>query len=159
MGLRSRYRKDLEELETSVEHRLSKRHLTNTKRFLDGFMPLAVLMIAFLVFTQFLGPLDPVYIRFINYANWALIAFFAVRLGIAYRLSNSHQDFVHRHWLDIMLLIPVFSMLQEVRAFSLVAGEEAPVAEELVASSTVANTGLAAKFTKMARIVKRSVKL
>lgn len=157
MSLRDEYGRKVDGMESRIEERFSKRHLAHMQYVLDEFMPFALLLILFVVSFQFFIALSPAAQQMINWLNWILIGYFGVRLVIAYRLSSSHVDFLHNHWLDLFLVIPVFSMMQEFRALRLLpAMEEAPVMGQFMASTTVTNTSYAAKMTRIVRIVKRS---
>lgn len=142
-----------------MEERFSKRHLAHMKYVLDSFMPFVLLLILFMVSFQFFIPLNSFSQKMINWLNWGLIGYFGARLAISYRLSTSHTDFLHRHWLDLFLVVPVFSMMQEFRALKLIEVEEAPVMGQFMASTTLTNTSYAAKMTRIVRIIKRSVGL
>lgn len=158
MGL-EHYREDVEKLEESVESRVSRTRAYRMKMMLDQVMPFVILLIGFIVVFEFLLSISPAMARWISWANWALILYFAARLGVAYRLSTDHEQFVHQHWLDILLVVPAFSLMQEVRLASVApALDDLPVFERGVLHSVRSGSKAenAAKLTRITRIIKRS---
>ncbi|MFB6189999.1 MAG: hypothetical protein ABEJ91_00305 [Candidatus Nanohaloarchaea archaeon] len=159
MGLEN-YRDEVEEIESSLESHLSRNRAYRLKMLLDRVMPMVLLLIGFIVVFEFFLNVTAAMERWITWANWALIFYFATRLGVAYRLSTNHERFVHRHWLDILLVVPAFSLLQEVRLARIApALDDLPVFERGILRSFQASSQAenAAKLTRITRIIKRSV--
>ncbi len=161
MGITSEYREDVEELESSVEEKvLPRNRASRLKSMLDSLLPFALLSLAF-VFLIGLGvPVGERTALMINYLNWGVIAYFASRLVISFRLSRSNKEFFREHWLDFALVIPAFTLLREVRAV-LVLDEIGFLSfeEDMVAGSAFAsrNMGVFTKLTRIVRVVKKSL--
>ncbi len=160
MGLNEEYRDEVEDIESSLKNKFSRHRAHRLKVALDNIMPFTLLLIAFVLIFEFLVPITARMEVWINRANWALIGYFALRLAVAFRLSRSHHEFMHQHWLDILLVVPVVSMFQEIRMgrYALEMAE-APMVGRFTAGQTTfpAATRNAAKLTRMARILRRSV--
>jgi hypothetical protein len=93
--------------------------------------------------------------RIINYLNWLLVFYFALRLGAAFRLASSDRKFLKQHWFDALLVIPAFSLLKEVRALTVL--EETATEKTAISAAATRNVGIAGKLTKIIRIIKRSL--
>ncbi|MFB6292329.1 MAG: hypothetical protein ABEI58_02950 [Candidatus Nanohaloarchaea archaeon] len=160
MGLTDEYRKEVEDVESSLKSRFSRHRAHRLKVALDNIMPFTLLLIAFVLVFEFVVPITSRMEIWITRANWALISYFTLRLAVAFRLSRSHHEFMHQHWLDILLVVPVFSMFREIRAgrYALEMAE-APMVGRFMAGQTqlMSTTQNAAKLTRMARILRRSV--
>lgn len=159
MGLEN-YEEELERIESSLERHFSRSQAYRVKVALDNVMPFVLLLIGFvLVFEFFLSVTSRMQV-WINRANWALIVYFGSRLVVSYRLSRDHDQFMHRHWLDIMLVIPIFSLMQEIRfAKMFPALKDMPVFERgvLHIAKTKPAAENAVKLTRITRIIKKSV--
>ncbi|MFB6189946.1 MAG: hypothetical protein ABEJ91_00010 [Candidatus Nanohaloarchaea archaeon] len=159
MGLED-YREDLEQLGASIESQISRSQAYRIKSSLDRVMPVVLLLIGFVLVFEFFLSVTPAMQQWITWANWTLIAYYATRLVVSYRLSTNHDKFIHRHWLDILLVVPVFSLMQEVRLARLApALDDLPVFERGILYSLNAgkNAETAAKMTRITRILKKSV--
>lgn len=159
MGL-DRYRDEVESIEESLEGHLSRSQAYSIKKALDRTMPMILLLIGFVIIFEFFLTITPAMQLWITWANWALIAYFAMRLAVAYRLSTNHDRFVQQHWLDILLVVPAFSLMQEVKMARLApAMDDLPVFERgiLHSLSIGRKADNAAKLTRITRIIKRSV--
>jgi hypothetical protein len=159
MGLEE-YREDLEQVGASIESQLSRSQAYRIKSSLDRVMPMVLLLVGFVLVFEFFLSVTPAMQQWITWANWALIAYFATRLAVSYRLSTNHDQFIHRHWLDILLVVPAFSLMQEVRLAKLApALDDLPVFQRgiLYTLNTGKNAETAAKMTRITRILKRSV--
>lgn len=159
MGLEE-YREDVEEVGASIESQLSRSQAYRIKSSLDRVMPAVILLIGFVLVFEFLLSVTPAMQQWITWANWVLVAYFATRLAISYRLSTNHDKFIHRHWLDILLVVPAFSLLQEVKLARLApALDDLPVFERGILHSVQASSEAenAAKLTRITRIIKKSV--
>jgi hypothetical protein len=157
VSLEKEYGNRLDSIQNSVDENLSEQGFLSLKLVLDNVMPFILLLIVFVIIFQFFVPITPGVQIWIDRANWTLITYFALRLAVVYRLSNNHTEFFRQHWLDMLLVIPLFSLLQEVRALKLL--EEASLlgTESASGSRAAASTGAAAKLTRISRIIKRSI--
>lgn len=154
------YVEDVEKLEKSLESRFSRHRAHQIKIALDNVMPFILLLVGFVVVFQFFLTVTPAMEIWINRANWALIAYFGARLIVSYRLSTDHDRFMQQHWLDILLVIPLFSIVQEIRVARIApALAELPAFERGILKVTQlrSTAGNAAKLTRIVRIIKRSV--
>ncbi len=154
------YAEDIEDIEESIEGRFSRHRAHQIKILLDHIMPFVLLLIGFIIVFEFFLTVTPRMATWITWANWALIGYFVARLGVSYRLSTNHEKFVDDHWLDILLVIPLFSIVQEVRLARVApALADLPVFRRGILHITeISSTaGNAAKLTRITRIIKRSV--
>ncbi len=152
MSLRGDYQDRVEGIEESLDRSFSYRNAVDLKIFLDNMLPFIFMLLTFVIIFEFFFPVNATMAMWIQWANWTVIIYFALRLGVEFKLSGSRHSFFRQHWFDMLLVIPAFSVLKEARAarlFSL--GDDA-----LVGSSAVRNTGAAARLTRIARVVKRS---
>lgn len=154
------YREDVEGIEESIEGRFSRHRAHQIKVALDNVMPFILLLVGFVIVFEFFLTVTPAMQTWISWANWTLIGYFGARLAVAYRLSTNHEQFMDNHWLDILLVVPVFSVLQEVRVARLApALADLPVFQRGILHITEmrSTAGTAAKLTRIVRIIKRSV--
>ncbi|MFB6191668.1 MAG: hypothetical protein ABEJ07_04025 [Candidatus Nanohaloarchaea archaeon] len=154
------YRDEVEEIGSSLESHLSRSQAYRMKTALDSVMPVVLLLVGFVLVFEFFLSITPAMARWITWANWALILYFATRLAVAYRLSTNHDRFIQQHWLDILLVVPVFSVMQEARVAKLVpALDDLPVFRRGVLYAFQGGTAAenAAKLTRITRIIKKSV--
>lgn len=146
---------------TRILHSLfSDRKAAAVKSRLDHFLPLVLLLLALLVVFQFMFAVTPELQQWVNVANWSVAGYFAIRLAVDYKLHDPGEQFWRNHWLDILMVIPLFSLIQEARIIRL--AEEsliASVGEEMVATSAIRNTKVAAEVTRIVRILRRSIRL
>lgn len=161
MGLTEDYREEVRELESSVEEALIPRKKAfRAKKWLDRLLPLALIAFSFVILIGMGISVNPAVAKMINYLNWAVIAYFAARLVVGFRLAKSNRKFFKQHWMDFALVIPAFSLLKEVRMFQFLTESELfSVESEAIAGSAAAtrNAGIFAKLTRIVRIVKRSI--
>jgi hypothetical protein len=161
MGLTEEYREEIEDLETSIEETLvPEKKAFWAKKWLDKLLPIALILLSFVVFIGLGVSVSPTVANIINYLNWAVIAYFAARLVIGFRLAKSNRNFFKTHWMDFVLVVPAFSLLKEVRLFKFLEGTELlSLQSETIAGSALAsrNAGVFAQSARIVRIVKRSV--
>ncbi|QKQ98054.1 hypothetical protein GKQ38_00755 [Candidatus Nanohaloarchaea archaeon] len=154
MGLNDEYGEKVRNVEESVSLITSKKSASRLKSVLDYFLPLALILMAFVVFFQFFS-LGSTAEAYINYFNWIVIVFFAARLGIGFRLAKSNTKFVEDHWLDILMVIPALSIAEELEMGGVleqeIAGEKATAGLAIIR-----NLDLSAKMTRITRMIKRS---
>lgn len=161
MGLTQEYREKIEELESSVEETLVPRKKAfKAKKWLDRLLPVALIALSFIIFMGVGVSVSPTVANAINYLNWAVIAYFAARLLIGFRLAQSNRKFFKNHWMDFVLVIPAFSLLKEVQLFQMLDEIELfSIQGETIAGSAVAtrNLGVFAKSARIIRIAKKSI--
>lgn len=134
---------------------------STAKEFLDGLLPFVLLSLGSMIVFQFAFPVSTRIEHYITFLNWGFMFYFGLRLAVDYRLRDDNEDFWRNHWMDILLVIPLFSILQEVEVFA-VAEESAgisEVGEHLVTAPFLRNSQAAAKLTRIARIIRRSLDL
>jgi hypothetical protein len=143
--------------EEEVEGFLPRKYAAETKIFLDRFLPYSLILLGSLLTLNFLVDVGTSTAKMINILNWALISYFSLRLAMAFRLADSDTEFLKQHWFDALLVLPAFTLLQEVRALTMLG--EVGVGEEEAAAGILAsrNAGLATQITRIIRIVKRSL--
>ncbi|WEL23670.1 hypothetical protein [Candidatus Nanohalovita haloferacivicina] len=155
MGLKQEYGEKVEEVEESVHLITSKKSASRVKTVLDSFLPLVLILLSFVILFQFFN-FGPAADTYISYLNYVVILFFAARLGIGLRLAQSNTKFVEDHWLDMLMVIPALSILEELEVGAIF--EQQMVGEKATAGIAMArNLGLSAKMTKIIRLVKRTV--
>jgi len=155
-----KYREDIEELEEEVEGIVSRKQAIEARKVLDHLLPFALLTLLFVVLAGLGIPLSGSFATFVTYLNYAVIAYFIARLAIGFRLAQSNKKFFKNHWLDFALVIPAFSLLQEVRLMAALEDIEIlGIDSDTIASSAIVsrNAGVFAKLSRIIRIVKRSV--
>jgi hypothetical protein len=148
----------VKEKEEEVESVVPRSYAAKLKSFLDRFLPYSLILLFVVFLLTFIVDIGASTARIINYINWALILYFVLRLGAAFRLASSDREFLKQHWFDALLIIPAFSVLRELKAVIVL--EETALAEEgAMSAAATRNVGIAGKTTKIIRIVKRSLSL
>lgn len=145
-----------------IDARFSDQRFAAIKRGLDNVLPMMLLLVTFLVIFQFVLDVTARVKAVLAVANWAVAAYFAVRLAVDFKLSDPGEPFLKQHWMEMIMVIPLFSLLQEARLLKLVQESEligtelALTEQELLATSSLRNTQIAAKLTKIIHLVRRS---
>ena len=112
-----------------------RRRYPGIRRILDhpGFGLMVVLLVLIsvtLLLVETLLPLEHEFILEIDLANELITFFFILELFFRWLISNGFRNFISRHWIEIIAIIPmlrvfrlsrVFFLLRIVRVFSLVA--------------------------------------
>lgn len=144
------------EVEEKVENLVPKTYRARLKVFMDQLMPVALILLGSLITFHFFMPVNDQISRTITLANYALILFFTVRLGLGFSLADSHRRFLRQHWFDAMLVIPTVSLLNEVRFLTVFEAE----AEEqaLFGFIFTRSTVLAGQITRIIKIAWRTIK-
>lgn len=145
-------------MKQALESTFSDKNFSAIKAVLDDILPFMLLLIALLVVFQFAFPVTQQFQHYITLANWGVMAYFAVRLTVDYKLSEPGEKFWRNHWLDVLMVIPMFSIFREARVVAI--ADEAVVGtqmgEEVAATSALRNSRAAAKITRIMRMLKRS---
>lgn len=159
MGITQEYRGQVEDLEESMDAKIAGEDALSLKRGLDSVLPFIFLLLGFIVLFGFVVPVSQRVAIWVTWANYVVIAYFGVRLAVEYRLSNSNDQFLREHWLDLLMVIPVFSLFEEFKLAQLMEQSVlARFAPEMAASSAAfRSTTVAARMTKIARMLKRSI--
>jgi len=161
MGLTQEYREQIEDLEESMDAQIAGEDALSLKQSLDNVLPFIFLLLGFIVLFGFVVPVSERVAVWVNWANYVVLSYFGVRLMVEYRLSNSNDQFVKDHWMDMMMVIPAFSLLREVKLIQFF--EESLLArfapEVAAGSASFRSTTVAAKLTRIARVMKRSIGL
>lgn len=159
MGLTQEYREQIEEVEHSMESHFSSENALSLKKSLDDVLPFIFMLLAFIVLFGFVVPVNQRVEIWINRANYVVLAYFGARLVVEYKLSNPGDHFLRQHWLDFLMVIPAFSILQEVRLLGVL--QETRLAayapEFATGSAYLRGTTTATKMTKISRVIKRSL--
>lgn len=137
----------------------SDKNFSAAKSTLDGALPFVLLLLTLLIVFQFAFPVTQKLQGWLSLANWGVILYFVVRLGVDYRLHEPGEAFWRNHWMDVLMVIPLFSFVQEAR-IAKVAEETiglTAAGDELAATTALRNSQAAAKITRIARIIRRSV--
>ena len=144
------------EVEERVENLVPETYRARLKVFMDQLMPVALILLGSLVTFHFFMPVNENISRTITYANYALIVFFTLRLGLGFSLADSHKRFLRQHWFDALLVIPTVSLLNEVRFLTVFEAE----AEEqaLFGFLFTRSTMVAGQITKIIKIAWRTIK-
>jgi len=156
MGLTEEYKEDIKDIESSVEGVVSRKDASRMKTFLDQILPFALLSLTFVVLFGFFIPIPDKAAIYINYLNWALIAYFASRLAVEFRLSKHRERFVQNHILDFLLVIPAFSVIKEIKVLDVFAEMELFDEETMISAAFVKEAGIATQVSRITRIIKRS---
>jgi hypothetical protein len=161
MGITAEYRDQVENVQSSMENKIAGQDALSIKSALDDILPFVILLLAFSVMFSFVVPVSNNLSVWITRANYLVIVYFAARLAVEFKLSNSNHQFVHDHWLDMLMVIPAFSILQEAKfvrlADDLFEEYELLSSSEMMTGSAFRSTGVAARMTKISKIVKRSI--
>jgi len=161
MGLTDQYREDIEELKSSIEESLiSEKRAFEAKKWLDRLLPLVLILLSSVILIGMGVSVNPMIASTINYLSWGVIIYFAARLAVGFRIAKSNRKFFRNHWMDFVLVIPAFSLLEEVQLFKFLEDIQLfSIDTETAAGSAAAtrNTGLFAKVTRIVRIGKKSV--
>lgn len=159
MGLTQEYRKDVEHVQEAVTTKVSAGDALSLKKSLDNVLPFIFLLLGFIILFGFIVPVNQKVEIWINWANYTVLSYFAVRLAVEYKLSGPNDHFLKEHWMDILMVIPAFSLVQEAKFFQLF--EESLLArfspEVAASSASFRSTTVAAKLTRISRMIKRSV--
>lgn len=147
-------------IKKELDERFSDRYFAAVKAVLDSTLPFVLLLVTLLVVFEFGVQVTSQIQGWINIANWAVIGYFVARLVVDFKLSDPGEPFLRRHWLDILMVLPLFSVAREVKVMKLL--EESQLItlfneEGLIATSALQNTQVAAKLTRIVRIIKRSL--
>jgi hypothetical protein len=138
---------------------LSDKRFAAVKQRMDDALPVVLLLLTLLIIFQFVVPVTPKLQTWIHMAGWGVAVFFAARLAVDYRLSGPDENFWRNHWSDLLMAIPLFTLLQEARLAKLM--EEvvgvSRIQNEIAAMSTLKNSRTAAKLTKIIHILRRSI--
>jgi hypothetical protein len=147
--------KKVKSVEEEAESFLPRRYAAEIKVFLDKFLPYSLILLGSLLTVNYFGNIKPSTARLITMLNWVLVSYFSLRLAMAFRLAESDRDFLRQHWFDALLILPAFTLIQEVRGLILLeeVGEEEATAGIMLGR----NTSLAAQITRIIRIVKKSI--
>jgi hypothetical protein len=147
--------KKVKSVEEEAESFLPRRYAAEIKVFLDKFLPYSLILLGSLLTVNYFGNIKPSTARLITMLNWVLVSYFSLRLAMAFRLAESDRDFLRQHWFDALLILPAFTLIQEVRGLILLeeVGEEEATAGIMMGR----NTSLAAQITRIIRIVKKSI--
>lgn len=156
MGLTEEYKQNVKEIESSVEGVVSRKDASRMKTVLDQILPFALLSLTFVVVFGFFIPIPDKAAVYINYLNWILIAYFASRLAVEFRLSKHRERFVQNHILDFLLVIPAFSVIKEIKVLDLFAEMELFDEETMISAAFVKEAGIATQVSRITRIIKRS---
>ncbi len=159
MGITGEHREDVEEVQESLERKVMGESFLDVKSALDNVLPFMLLLLGFIILFNFLLPVTPRMEQWIVYGNWVVLIYFAIRVGVEFKLASSDREFVRQHWLDLLMLVPVFSLFREVRMARALEQVGLLSASEdiMTGSATFRSTGLAARLTKISRMIKRSV--
>ncbi len=159
MGITDEHREDVEDVQESVERKVMGESFLDVKSALDNVLPFILILLGFIVLFNFFLPVTPRIEQWIVYGNWVVLFYFAIRVGVEFKLASSDREFVRQHWLDLMMLVPVFSLFREIRMaralerLGLMSASE----EFMTGSATFRSTGIAARLTKISRMIKRSL--
>lgn len=165
MGLVEENREDVERVQESMQKKIMGEDALSIKKSLDDVLPFIFLLLGFSVLFGFILPVSKTVAVYVTWANYVVIAYFAIRLVVEFRLSNSRDRFVKDHWIDMLMVIPAVSIIQEARIFRFVSGlgfldELGLTAQKsslLTGSATLEGTSVAARLTKISRMIKRSL--
>ncbi len=137
----------------------SDKRFAAVKEAMDNILPVVLLLLALLIVFQFVVPVTPQLQAWVQIAGWGVAVFFAVRLAVDYRLSDPDENFWRNHWSDLLMVIPLFTLLQEARLATLLdeAVGVSRIENEIAAMSTLQNSRMAAKLTKIIHIFRRSI--
>ena len=154
------WKKDLKhkvkKVEEDVEGFVPRLYAAKLKVFLDIFLPYALILLGSLVTLNFFGNVDARTAQIIHYLNWLLVSYFILRFAAAFRLAESDREFLKNHWFDALLVIPAFSLIQELRVFQIL--DEIGFGEKAASGALATrNAGIAAQITKIVKIIKRSI--
>jgi hypothetical protein len=142
-------------VEEETKQFLPRKYAAEFKLFLDRFLPYALILLLSMIVLNFLGNITDQTSRAIRYLNWLLICYFSLRLAMAFRLAESDREFLRQHWFDALIIIPAFTLVQEIKALAIF--EEAESGEATAGIMTTQNAGIAAQITKIVKIIKRSI--
>jgi hypothetical protein len=159
MGITDEYRSQVESVQDSMENKIAGQDALSIKSALDDVLPFIVLLLAFVIMFSFVVPVSDRLSVWVKYANYLVIAYFATRLGVEFKLANSKNQFVSDHWLDMLMVVPAFSILQEAKIMKIV--EETVLARygsKMFTGSALQGTGIAARLTRISRMVKKSLR-
>lgn len=147
-----RAKKKEEELEEVVPRSYAARF----KILLDKLLPYSLMLLFSLIVLSILGGVGSRTAAVINYLNWTLVGYFALRMVLAFRLAKNDSEFLKQHWFDALLVVPAFTLVQEFKAFTLL---ESSVQEEeaLTGMAVTRNAGIASQITRIVKIIKRSL--
>ena len=155
MSWRKEVESRVKDVEESVESVIPRTYAAKSKLFLDRFMPFALILLGSLLTLNYLVPVTERVGTYITYGNWLLMSYFVIRLAAAFRLAESDKKFLKQHWFDALLVIPAFTLVQEIKGIKIIG--EATTAEEGILSTSLTNLPLATQLSRIIRIIKRSI--
>lgn len=160
MGLTDDYRDAVEDAQSKMESSFTRNHASRMKKSLDDVLPIMFVLLGCIIVFSFFVPVSPQMAMWVTYANYLVIVYFVARLIVEYRLAMSNEPFFRNHWLDLVMVIPAFSILEEVKLVSML--DEMVgfgFLPEAVTGAAARATGVSARITKIFRMVKRSIGL
>lgn len=140
---------------------VSEQRFSLIKSGMDEAVPIVLLLFGLLIVFQFLIPVTPELKALIHYAAWGVAIFFLIRLAVDYRLHDSDESFWRTHWSDLLMAIPLFTILQEARLAAYlerVLGAS-QLRNEIAAVSILRDSRAASKIAKIIQILRRTVRL
>lgn len=160
MGLTDEYRDVVESTQEKMESSFTRNHASRMKKSMDDVLPLMFVLLGCIMLFSFVIPVSPRMAMWVTYANYLVIVYFVARLVVEYRLAVSGEPFFRNHWLDMLMVIPAFSILEEVKFLGLL--DEFIEIEALpgaLSGAATRATGVSARIAKIFRLVKRSIGL
>lgn len=160
MSLTEDYREAVEKTQEKMESSFTRSHASRMKKSMDDVLPLMFVLLGCIMVFSFFIPVSQRMATWVTYANYLVIVYFVARLVVEYRLAVSGEPFFRNHWLDFLMVVPAFSILEEVKFFrmldDIVEVEAMPGA---LSGAATRATSVSTKITKIFRIVKRSIGL
>lgn len=149
-------RNHIENVAEDIEGLIPQSQRARLKVFLDQLMPAALVLLGSMVtFTFFISP-GPQLSYAVSVLNVALVVFFAVRLGLAFSLADSHGKFLRQHWFDALLVLPALALVKEIRVLTMIESEteERAIVSFIFARTTVISSQIARIYTWGRRILR-----
>jgi len=160
MGLQKEYEDAVREAGSNAKKAVESPSASNFKNSLDSFLPFVLLLLGLVIAFNFVLPVSNRMEVWVTYANYVVVAYFAARLVVEYRLSAKGEPFFRNHWLDVAMVVPAFSILEEVKLASALRELKLfDYAPEFVTGAAARSTSIAARITRILRMIKRSIGL
>lgn len=135
---------DVEGARKVEKHLKDSSRLYPVKHALDALLPFVVLLLLVVVGLELFVPLTEHQHALVVQAQWGILAYFAVEIGVDLWLYTSNRAFLRQKWLDLLLLLPFLTLFRGTLA--------ALKALKLVKPAKAAKGAKAAKTSKIAAV-------
>lgn len=97
-----------------VDRELRGSSIYELKRYLDGVLPVVLLLIPVVLYLEFFATeMTPLY-AYKSSLNTAILSYFVTELVASFLLYEERKNFFRERWVDILLTLPFFTVFKGV---------------------------------------------